>query len=140
MTECLRCLRQHAAYACPDCGYTQPRATYRLGPAPVRVPLTPRVELLRAERLLARALLELGALESEHEPRPLFSPDGEEADAHMYWRWKLADSRALVDELRAKRDAAALSLDPEVVELQLSELPPSWRLQIPRDAGPAEVV
>lgn len=130
MTECLRCLRQHAAYACPDCGHMQPRATYRLGPAPVRVPLTPRVELLRAERLLARALLELGALESERAPW-LFELD---------YRWRVRLARDLVTELRANRDAAALSLDPEVVAMQLSEIPEGWRPLVERDAGPAEVV
>lgn len=131
MAECLRCLRQHTAYACPDCGYMQPRATYRLGPAPVRVPLTPRVELLRAERVLARALLELGALEAGERP------EWASQSAHHWMTWA---ARRTVDELRAKRDAAALSLDPEVVEMQLSEIPDGWRPRVERDAGPAEVV
>ena len=108
MSHCLSCLCPDAGTPCRECGYTQIRHApgARLGPL-VRTPRTPRAELARQERLLTAALLELGALEGDREPLPLFGPDGDESPEHMDWRWALADKRALVESFRAKRDLAA---------------------------------
>lgn len=104
-------------------------APYRLGPKPA--PLTPRATLAHWERLLTAALLELGALESD--PAPWIT----ESDH----RWRVLVARETVASIRAKRDLAALSLDREVIDAQLSELPAGWRPRVERDAGPSmEVV
>lgn len=125
---CASCLCPDAGTPCKECGFVQIRHApgARLGPM-VRTPRTPRAELARQERLLTAALLELGALESD--PAQWLT----ESDR----RWQVTVARETVASIRAKRDLAALSLDRDVVDAQLSVLPDSWRLQVPRDAGPA---
>jgi hypothetical protein len=127
MSHCLSCLCPDAGTPCRECGYAQIRHApgARLGPL-VRTTRTPLQELLRAERMHARSLAHLGALEA-----------GEVWGAPP---WSVEEWRGIVEVMAAKRDAAALSLDREVVARQLSVLPPSWRLgsTVPRDAGPAE--
>ena len=77
---------------------------------------------------MTAALLELGALEND--PAPWNESESDR-------RWQVTVARETVASIRAKRDLAALSLDRDVVDAQLSVLPPEWRLQVPRDAGPA---
>ncbi len=130
---CASCLCPDAGTPCKECGFTQIRHApgARLGPL-VRTPRTPLAELARQERLLTAALLELGALESGERVERSFPA------AH---HWVTEAGRRIVADRRAKRDLAALSLDRDVVDAQLSELPRTWRPRVERDAGPSmEVV